>query len=88
MARRLRDRSTGEILVLMVAATVCGYVVVTGAVIILLVIVRPDHDYTNAARNIADVVNTLIGLMAGFLAGRTDVLVARQKQAEEQNPEP
>jgi len=77
--RWLNRRSTGEILVLMVAMTVCGYVVITGAVIIGLVIFRPDHDYSAAARNIADVINTLIGLMAGFLAGRTDVLVKKDQ---------
>jgi len=86
--KRIRDRSTGEILVLMVAATVCGYVIVSGTVIILLVFVRPEVDTTNAARNIGDVINTLIGLMAGFLAGRTDVMVKRSQGAQQDREEP
>lgn len=76
---RLRDRPTGELMVLMVAATVCGSVVVGGGAVILLALVQPTFDTSNAARTIADLLNTLIGLLAGFLAGRTDASLAHQR---------
>ena len=66
---RLRERPTGDLMVLMVALTVCGSVVFGGMAIIVVTLVRPDVDVSNAARNIADLLNTLIGLLAGFLAG-------------------
>lgn len=82
---RLRDRSTGEIMVLLVAGTVCGYVVVNGAVIIYLVLKgETGSQLTEAARNITDIINTLIGLLAGFLAGKTDVLVRRDKEKDQE----
>lgn len=69
--KRLRDRSTGEVLVLLIAFTVCGYIVVISAVLIVNVIVNPNAEETGAARNIADIINTLIGLLAGYLAGKS-----------------
>ena len=82
---RLRDRPTGDLMVLLVAVTVCGSVVFGGVAVILVTLFQPDVDVTNAARNIADLLNTLIGLLAGFLAGRTDANVtAARKMNEEQ----
>lgn len=87
MAKRFRDRSTGDIMVLMIAGTVCSSIFVGGAAIIALAIFVPDKDTTAFARNIADLLNTLIGLLAGFLAGRTDAQVAEmRKQREQERP--
>jgi len=72
-------------MVLLVAGTVCGYVVVNGAVIIYLVLKgETGSQLTEAARNITDIINTLIGLLAGFLAGKTDVLVRRDKEKDQE----
>ena len=76
---RLRDRPTGDLLILLVAVTVCGSVMVSGGAIILLAIFQPDFDVTNAARNVTDLLNTLVGLLAGFVAGRTDLGVQRKQ---------
>jgi uncharacterized membrane protein YccC len=78
----LKSRSTGELLVLMVAATVCGSVIVGGGAIILLAVFRPGVDTGAAARNIADLLNTLVGLLAGFLAGRTDMSMQQHRDAQ------
>jgi hypothetical protein len=72
MRRPLFERSTAEILVILVGLTVCGYVVVTGAVIMALAFFT-DRDLSRAASSIGDIINTLIGLLAGFLAGRTNL---------------
>ena len=73
---RLRERPTGDLMVLMVALTVW-------MAIIVVTLVRPDVDVSNAARNIADLLNTLIGLLAGFLAGRTDANVTAARKIQE-----
>ena len=80
---KLRDRPTGDLLVLMVAATICGGVVFSGISVLLIELFHPETDTTPIARQIADVVNTLIGLLAGFLAGRTDVAQHHKKPPEE-----
>jgi hypothetical protein len=72
MAKRLRDRSTGDLLVLGIAATICFAVIATGAITAVYAFVNPGADISGPARLIADIINTLIGLLAGFLAGRTD----------------
>jgi cytochrome bd-type quinol oxidase subunit 2 len=79
MWKKLFDRPTGEILIILVGVTVCGYVVLQGIIILALAFFT-DRDLTEAARNIADIINTLIGLLAGYLAGRTDVLTKKEIQ--------
>jgi NhaP-type Na+/H+ or K+/H+ antiporter len=86
---RLRDRPTGELMVLMVAGTVCGSVIFGGAALVLISLFQPEADTTQAARQIADLLNTLIGLLAGFLAGRTDAAITKHRDhGGEQKKEP
>jgi hypothetical protein len=79
-----KNRTTGELLVIFVGVTVCGYVIVTGTVVMFLAFFT-DRDLSGIAGNIGDIVNTLIGLLAGFLAGKTDMAV---KNREEKDQEP
>lgn len=82
---RLRDRSTGDLLVLMIAGTVCFMVISTGAAIVVIEIVNPSSDTSSAVRQVTGIINTLIGLLAGFLAGRTDMTI-QQQQRDRKNP--
>lgn len=77
-----RDRSTGEMLVLMVGLTVCGFVVVSSTVLLWIFFKRPEADVSTALRNIGDIINTMIGLLAGFLAGRTDVMMGDKSSSD------
>lgn len=67
---RFRDRPTGDILVLMIAITVCSSVLASGVVIAIVMIKNPTADLTVWISRITGTVNTMIGLLAGFLAGR------------------
>ena len=66
-------RSTVDWLVLMIAGTVCFAVLATGATVAVLEIRNYRVDTTGVVSTLSDVINTLIGLMAGFLAGRAGV---------------
>ena len=66
------DRSTGDLLILIIACTICGSVFAAGGMLAFLAWQQPDRDVSQGFATIADVINTLIGLLAGFLAGRTD----------------
>jgi hypothetical protein len=68
---RIRDRSTTDLLILMIAGTICFSVLAAGATIGVIEIMNPDTDTRAAVGTLSDVINTLIGLLAGFLAGRT-----------------
>ena len=46
-------------------------------------LIDPDTDTSGAANAVADVINTLIGLLAGFLAGRTELQKVRRERREE-----
>lgn len=83
---RLRDRPTTDLLVLMVAGTICLSVLVGGATAGFLLLFRPDSDTGKIVVLISDVLNTLIGLLAGFLAGRSDAsYTAMQRRIEDGN---
>lgn len=70
MMRGLGSRSTGDVLVLMIAGTVCFAVLAGGACIAVLAFVRPEVDVSKGVNSIRDIIGTLLGLVSGFLAGR------------------
>jgi hypothetical protein len=63
-------RPTPELLVIMFAATICAVLLVTALTVLVLEAVRPDADTSDTARAIGDLMNTMLGLVVGFLAGR------------------
>lgn len=77
------DRSTGDLLVLMIAGTVCASVLASGALVAILSLVHPETDVTLWINRVTAIINTLIGLLAGFLAGRTDITLRRKAEAAE-----
>jgi uncharacterized membrane protein HdeD (DUF308 family) len=67
---RWRDRSTGDILVLMITLTVCFGVLASGLIIAAISLFHPESDVSNWVSRISGILNTMLGLLAGFLAGR------------------
>jgi hypothetical protein len=67
----IKDRSTTDVLILLIATTICLSVLAAGATVAVVEVVHPESDTSQAVGAISDVINTLIGLLAGFLAGRT-----------------
>lgn len=64
------SRSTADMLVLMIAGTVCLSLLGAGAVIAVVAVLYPDRDTTQAAGVVSSGIQTLVGLLAGYLAGR------------------
>ena len=74
---RLRDRSTGDILVLLIGFTISVILVGVTASTVTFVFLNPGGPpVDNSARLITDMMNTLIGLLAGFMVGRTRTVVS------------
>lgn len=80
---RIRDRSTTDLLILMIAGTICFSVLATGATVSVIEIIDPTVDTSNVVGIISDIINTLIGLLAGFLAGRTDATQTALREHQE-----
>lgn len=72
---RLRDRSTGDILVLLIAFTIVFVLIGVTASTVVYVFLNPGKPVDGPARLVADITNTLIGLLAGFMVGRTRTVV-------------
>lgn len=64
-------RPVGDVLVLMVVGTLCLGVLVFGVSLVVVRLVQPEADISTAVKALAGIMNTLVGIAAGFLAGRT-----------------
>jgi hypothetical protein len=73
------DRTTGDLLILVIASTVCFSVLASGMALFIVTLLYPEEDTSQGFHAVSDVINTLIGLLAGFLAGRTDATLGKQK---------
>ena len=69
---RLSDRSTGDLLILLLACLVVAVVLISTIGLFVVELVNPEQDTSSAGAVIANIVNTLVGLVAGYLAGRTE----------------
>ena len=75
-------------MVLMIAGTVCVVILATTISVIVAQFVA-STDSAGAASAIGDIVNTMIGLLAGFLAGRSEsALTSTGKTPEQEGKEP
>lgn len=71
---KLMNRSTGDLLVLMIAGTICFGVFGLAIAAIVYVFVHPGADVSDVGRLVTGTLNSLIGLLAGFMVGRTTEL--------------
>jgi hypothetical protein len=67
----MSERGTADIVVIMLTATVCSIVLLAGATLLVLSILRPDADVTPLIGAVSHALTTMIGLLAGFAAGRS-----------------
>lgn len=68
--KRLRDRPTADLVVIFLAGVVGVVVVLSLVGAFVARATDPDLDLTPIAARLADVTNTLIGAIVGYLAGR------------------
>lgn len=75
----------------MIASTVCAVILITVLAVVIVKFFHPETSTDIAVRTIAGILNTMIGLLAGFLAGRTDLYQRRmedQRALDAQDPVP
>ena len=79
---RFQERPTGEIMVLTITFTVCFGVMASGLFVAFIVVFHPGTDVSIWVTRITGILNTMLGLLAGFLAGRTDRNVLTHREEE------
>ncbi len=67
---------------LCITATVCFGVLASGVLVGLVVLKDPHADVSIWVSRITGILNTMVGLLAGFLAGRTDRDLTREAPKE------
>ena len=80
-------KTVGEIMVLSITFTVCFGVLASGLTITTIAVFRPDVDITVWVSRITGLLNTMVGLLAGFLAGRTDAKTMTPPPPPPQEPQ-
>lgn len=78
------DRSVADTLVLIIATTICVAILLAVVGVFTLQLADPKVDLTHLIGNLNDVINTMIGLMAGYLAGRTEKTRLRRKDEDDE----
>jgi uncharacterized membrane protein HdeD (DUF308 family) len=68
-------------MVIMIASTVCFGVIASGAIVAMVVLFRPQVDVSVWISRVTGILNTMVGLLAGYLAGRTDTKVVSEQQS-------
>lgn len=81
-----KQRPTADLLILIIAGTICFSVLMYGLVVSVLVFAQPDKDHSEAVTLLSNTFQMLIGLLAGFVAGRTEKTLRSGK--DEPEPEP
>ena len=80
----LRGRPTTDLLILLIGGTICLGILLGIVGVIVVEAVNPDStDLAKLAGNLNDVISTLVGLLAGWLAGRTERVRVRRKEDDE-----
>lgn len=82
MRGRWSEKSTAEVLVLMIAFTVCFSVIASGTFIAAVAFFHPSTDISVLATKTSGIINTMVGLLAGFLAGRTTANAKKKSDDE------
>ena len=81
---RNSDRSTADLMVLIIATTICVAILLALIGVFTLQLAEPKVDLTHLVGNLNDVINTMIGLMAGYLAGRTERSRLRNRDEDDE----
>lgn len=80
-SKKLRERPAGEIVILILASCAGVLIISTGVTLIITFVLHPEEDLTEVARGIADIINTIVGALIGYLAG-----TSIQKGKNDQDP--
>lgn len=66
------NRPLGDVLVLIVVGTVCAAILLAAGGLAIAEILNPETDTADSFAAIAGVLSSLVALIAGYLAGRTE----------------
>ena len=64
-------RSTIEVMVLLLTATVCGALLLVGGGIVVIEVVNPQADTTVGVTALSTTISTLAGAVLGLIAGHS-----------------
>jgi hypothetical protein len=67
----MTERSTTDLVILIVTVTICSLVALGGITLLVLMLVYPEMDVSPLASAVSHAFGGLVGLLAGFLMGRS-----------------
>lgn len=66
----LSERPTADLILLILTLLITASVLLTGAGVFVIAVVRPDVDAATVLSSFAEMISLLIGVIVGYIAGR------------------
>lgn len=88
MATRVGDRSTPEVVLLVLTGLITVLLILAALGVLLIVLIRPDVNVDGVVSSLFDTLKVIIGAVVGYAAGYATVVSARDvdKPTTEGNP--
>lgn len=69
MMTPIRDRPTADLVIIALTGLIAAVVVLTLVAVIVVAIAKPEQDVTATFRFVANLTNTIVGAVIGYVAG-------------------
>jgi uncharacterized membrane protein (DUF441 family) len=76
----MSGRSTADVILIALTIALCISIIVTGFGIIIIAVLHPEQNLSDAYRSFGNLLGLLVGAVVGYLAGKGRSATSREQQ--------